>query len=68
MAAPMRHGERGSEMSFTLTEGGIAEISIYGHKTACRVLRIRRFGTIDVERLSDGRCFRITGLKEARRP
>lgn len=28
----------------------------------CRVLAIHAAGTIDVERLADGECFRVSGL------
>lgn len=35
---------------------------IYGHRERCRILRRHPFGTYDVERLSDGRCFRVSGL------
>lgn len=36
--------------------------SIYGHRVLCRVIKVYSFGTVDVERLSDGECFRLTGL------
>lgn len=43
--------------------GQIIEIPLYSsEKVEVRVLKIRKFGTIDVERLSDGKCFRVTGL------
>jgi len=35
---------------------------IYGHNVECLLLRDHGMGTIDVERISDGRCFRISGL------
>lgn len=35
---------------------------IYGKRTAVRILAVHPHGTIDVERLSDGRCFRVSGL------
>jgi hypothetical protein len=38
-------------------------IQIYGHMVECRILRRHACGTIDVERLSDGACFRVSGLK-----
>jgi hypothetical protein len=37
-------------------------IQIYGHAVECRILRRHACGTVDVERLSDGRCFRVSGL------
>ncbi len=47
-----------------LIEGKIYSMQLYSQEyVRCRVLRIHAFGTIDVERLSDGRCFRITGLR-----
>jgi hypothetical protein len=36
--------------------------SIYGHREFCRVLKRHGVGTIDVQRVSDGRCFRVSGL------
>jgi hypothetical protein len=39
-----------------------AYFEIYGHKVLCRILRKHAFGTFDVERLSDGKCFRVSGL------
>lgn len=35
---------------------------IYGNQTKVRVLSVKMFGTMDVMRLSDGCCFRLTGL------
>ena len=37
-------------------------IQIYGHMAECRILRRHACGAIDVERLSDGACFRVSGL------
>lgn len=34
-------------------------VTVYG--MACRIYRIREFGTVDVE-APDGRCFRVSGL------
>jgi hypothetical protein len=42
--------------------GQIIKIDIYGRMEECTVLAIRAFGTIDVQRHSDGCCFRISGL------
>lgn len=36
--------------------------SIYGHVVECLILKRHAFGTVDVQRLSDGRCFRVSGL------
>jgi hypothetical protein len=37
---------------------------LYGHLVRARVLAVyASTGTIDVERLSDGRCFRVSGLR-----
>ena len=38
------------------------KVTIYGHETEYRLLRDHGTGTIDVERISDGKCFRISGL------
>jgi hypothetical protein len=35
---------------------------LFGRPERVRILAIRRAGTVDVERLSDGRCFRVSGL------
>lgn len=40
----------------------IATSDSYGHRERCRILARHGAGTIDVERLSDGRCFRVSGL------
>jgi hypothetical protein len=37
-------------------------IQIYGHAVKCRILRRHACGAVDVERLSDGACFRVSGL------
>lgn len=42
--------------------GDIITMAIYGHATKVRILKVREFGTLDVERLSDGKCFRVSGL------
>jgi hypothetical protein len=42
--------------------GQIYTICIHGHLEECRLLAIRPFGTIDVMRLSDKQCFRVSGL------
>lgn len=41
------------------------KVSIYGHVCECRLLEKHGTGTIDVERLSDGQCFRVSGLAMA---
>lgn len=39
-------------------------IKLYGETPdKVKLLAIHEFGTIDVERLSDNKCFRITGLQ-----
>jgi len=43
----------------------IITVMIYGRLERCRLLKTHTFGTIDVERLSDGRCFRVSGLRES---
>ena len=46
-------------------------LSIHGHATPCRVLKIHQplsLGTLDVERLSDGKFFRVSGLDLTRIP
>lgn len=40
----------------------VINVSIYGHMERCLLLRDHGYGTIDVQRLSDGRCFRVSGL------
>ncbi len=40
----------------------VIEIEIYGRLTKCKLLAIHPAGTIDVERISDGACFRVSGL------
>ena len=42
--------------------GSIVKMDVYGHMVRVRVLAYHKFGTMDIERLSDGQCFRITGL------
>jgi len=43
--------------------GQIVLMRLHGSaRVRCRILAIHEFGTIDVERLSDGKCFRLTGL------
>ena len=46
-------------MEMKLPEG---HFLIYGRLERCRVLRRYSAGAVDVERLSDGRCFRVSGL------
>ena len=33
-----------------------------GKREKCRVIRDRGMGTLDVERIRDGKCFRVSGL------
>lgn len=40
----------------------LAMFTIYGHDVLCRILRDNGMGSYDVERLSDGKCFRVSGL------
>ena len=40
----------------------IITTSIYGRDCECRVLHDHGHGTLDVQRISDGECFRVTGL------
>jgi hypothetical protein len=42
--------------------GDIIKVDIYGHMESARILKVHGMGTVDVERLSDGKCFRVTGL------
>ncbi len=42
--------------------GETFKTDIYGHNVDVRLLAVHDFGTIDVERISDGRCFRLSGL------
>ena len=41
---------------------GDVMVDIYGKATACRVLRVHAAGTMDVECIESGKCFRISGL------
>ena len=43
--------------------GDVIRTYLYGKLMRCRVLAVHPLGTIDVERLSDGRCFRVSGLR-----
>ena len=55
-----RHAQRKRE---ALGEDpGILTFDIYGHKERCRILADHGMGTLDVERIRDGKCFRISGL------
>jgi hypothetical protein len=45
----------------------VITVSIYGAATACRLLAVHPFGTLDVERISDGKCFRVSGLIKEKR-
>jgi hypothetical protein len=47
------------EVAVAPTEGNF---EIYGRHERCRILARHAAGTIDVERLSDGHCFRVSGL------
>lgn len=38
-----------------------AYFTIYGHSELCLILA-NRAGTYDVERLRDGKCFRVSGF------
>jgi len=43
--------------------GDYIYIKIYGESVErCRILEHHGMGTIDVERLEDGKCFRVSGL------
>lgn len=37
------------------------KVSIYGHVVSVKVLAIAKW-SIDVQRLSDGKCFRVSGV------
>ncbi|CAJ0808502.1 MULTISPECIES: hypothetical protein [Ralstonia] len=39
-----------------------AYFTIYGHRELCTILRAHGHGTFDVQRKSDGRCFRVSGI------
>ncbi|MCM3583829.1 hypothetical protein M3795_25490 [Ralstonia pickettii] len=41
-----------------------AYFTIYGHRELCLILAKRGPGTYDVQRNSDGRCFRVSGVAE----
>ena len=40
----------------------IVFIEIYGKVERCKVLALHGRYTVDVERLSDGRCFRVSNI------
>jgi len=40
----------------------VNDIIIFGSLGRCKILVLHGAGTVDVERLSDGQCFRVTGL------
>lgn len=42
----------------------LSRFIIYGHCVECRIIQVHPHGTVDVERLSDGRTFRVSGLDE----
>lgn len=42
--------------------GDVLVMQIYGKDEKCEVLVVHPHGTVDVERLSDGKCFRVSGL------
>ncbi len=46
--------------------GQTLTLSIYGHPTQCKLLAFSGPGTLDVERLSDGKCFRDSGMVGAK--
>lgn len=39
-----------------------AYFHIYGHRELCLILARLPFGTYEVQRLCDNRCFRISGM------
>lgn len=41
----------------------IVIIELFGRPTRCRILARHGRYTMDVQRLSDGRCFRVSGLE-----
>lgn len=45
-----------------MKKGQIIFIELHGKPTRCRVLAAHGRYTLDVERLSDGKCFRVSGL------
>jgi hypothetical protein len=53
---PARNGVHDMKVNQTLT------LHLFGRPERVRVLAVHRAGTIDVERLSDGKCFRVSGL------
>lgn len=40
----------------------VITMHLFGRPERARILAVRRAGTVDVERLSDGKCFRVSGL------
>ncbi|MDN7179084.1 hypothetical protein M0D69_13885 [Caballeronia sp. SEWSISQ10-4 2] len=44
----------------TPTDEGV--FTIYGNRTDCKILHYHGSGTYDVERKSDGKCFRVSGM------
>ena len=35
-------------------------VEVYGHK--CRIYKMHPFGTMDVENVANGKCYRLSGL------
>lgn len=58
----MRVNEDGT---VNVREGETILWRIYGHVELVKVLRAERW-SMDVERLSDGRCFRVSGIGTGR--
>ena len=42
--------------------GDVLTLGLFGTPARFRVLRVYRAGTMDVEHLASGNCFRVTGL------
>jgi hypothetical protein len=40
----------------------IVILELFGRPTRCRILAMHGRYTVDVQRLSDGKCFRVSGL------
>lgn len=46
----------------TMSVGDTVHATIYGHRVPVLILKVLPFGTYDVQRLDDGRCFRVSGM------
>jgi len=51
-----------TKFAATIKPGNVIRTRIYSTEHVCRVLAVYDFGTVDVEVIATGNCYRITGL------